>query len=154
VAPAFFTQEWADAVREAVNQGPDPVYKAEKLDEYWEWIDNAAATFEGHLAFGIRDGDQLRDRAVVLTFSGGVCTDAKATDLAGVPESAFLLAGEISAWRDLMSGEYDAGKTVMYRRLLLDRGPLLAFFNRVYFFVETIAVIAKVPTDFPAEVPA
>jgi putative sterol carrier protein len=150
----FLTQEWADAVKDAVNAGPAKDYKEEKLDEYWEWIDNARATFEGDLAFGVRDGDLLRDEVVVLTWSGGVCTAANASTVDQLSESAFLLAGEVSAWQDLMSGQYDAGKTVMYRRLLLDRGPLLAFFNRVYFFVEMVGVIGKVPTEFPAEVAA
>jgi len=147
MAAEFFTQEWAEAVRDAVNAGPTEEYKADKLEEYWDWIDNARAGFEGELAFGVRHGDILAGDAVVLTFSGGSCTDAKATTADRVPESAFFLVGEEEAWRDLFEG-YDAGKSVMYRRLLLEQGNLLSFFNRVYFFVESLAVIGKVPTSF------
>jgi hypothetical protein len=149
MAAEFFTQEWADAIRDAVNKGPTEEYKADKLEEYWLWIDNARGGFEGDLAFGVRRGDVLADDAVVLTFSGGSCTQATATTADKVGETAFFVVGEEDAWRDLMEG-YDAGKAVMYRRLLLERGNLLSFFNRVYFFVESLAVIGKVPTAFPA----
>ncbi len=39
----------------------------------------------------------------------------------------------------------------MYRKLLLEQGNLLEFFKAIYFFVESLALIAKVPTEFPAE---
>ena len=38
----------------------------------------------------------------------------------------------------------------MYRKLLLEDGDLLEFFKGIYFFVECLALIAKVPTSFPA----
>lgn len=144
--PRFFSKEWADAVREAVNQGPSEDYLGSKLDDYWEWIDNARNSFEGTLAFGITEGEDVLPEVVVLEFSGGECTTAGVRTLDDLSDDAFLVAGERAAWRDLMSG-YDAGKTVMYRRLLLVRGNLLGFFNRVYFFVELLALVGRVPTD-------
>ena len=145
-APRFFSKEWADAVRQALNQGPSEDYLGSKLDDYWMWIDNARNSFEGQLAFGISRADEIEPEVVVLTFSGGSCTAAEIVNVDDLPADAYLLTGEREAWRDLMSG-YDAGKTVMYRRLLLVRGNLLAFFNRVYFFVELLALVGKVPTD-------
>ena len=38
----------------------------------------------------------------------------------------------------------------MYRKLLLEEGDLLEFFKAIYFFVECLALIATVPTSFPA----
>ena len=145
-APRFFTKEWADAVREAVNKGPSEDYLGSKLDDYWMWIDNARNSFEGSLAFAITRADELEPEVVALTFSGGSCTVAEILNVDDLPAEAYVLAGEREAWRDLMTG-YDAGKSVMYRRLLLVRGNLLAFFNRVYFFVELLALVGKVPTD-------
>jgi hypothetical protein len=46
---------------------------------------------------------------------------------------------------------YDALRTVMYRKLLLEDGDLLEFFKGIYFFVESLELIAKVPTGFPAD---
>jgi hypothetical protein len=145
-APRFFTKEWAEAIREAVNRGPSEDYLGSKLDDYWEWIDNARNSFEGHLGFAISRAEELEPEVVLLAFSGGQCTAAEIANVEAMPPDTFLLAGERDAWRDLMSG-YDAGKTVMYRRLLLVQGNLLGFFNRVYFFVELLALVGKVPTD-------
>jgi hypothetical protein len=41
-------------------------------------------------------------------------------------------------------------RTVMYRKILLEEGSLLEFFKTIYFFAECLAIIGKVPADFPA----
>ncbi len=149
--PAFMTPEWAEAVRDAVNRGPDPDYRAGKLEEYWSWIDNARQGFEGSVALAVRAGhdpEALQDRALLLRFSGGTCTEAAIVAPDAARDATFVLAGDRDAYVDLAAG-YEAGKVVMYRRLLLEQGHLLAFFNRVYFFVEMLAVIGTVPTEFP-----
>ena len=53
-------------------------------------------------------------------------------------------------WADLVGG-YDAGKAVMYRRFQLEQGDLLDFFRRVYFWVETLALVGRVPAKLPTE---
>jgi hypothetical protein len=45
---------------------------------------------------------------------------------------------------------YDAQRTVMYRKILLEDGELLEFFKAIYFFVECLTVIAALPADYPA----
>ena len=45
-------------------------------------------------------------------------------------------------WKALFEG-YDALRTVMYRKLFLDGRRVL---KAIYFFVESLALIAKVPT--------
>ena len=47
-------------------------------------------------------------------------------------------------WKALHEG-YDAQRTVMYRKMLLEQGNLLEFFKGIYFFVESLAVIGTVP---------
>ncbi len=60
-----------------------------------------------------------------------------------------MLAADYHDWKALFEG-YDALRTVMYRKLLLEEGDLLEFFKAIYFFVECLALIATVPTSFPA----
>jgi hypothetical protein len=45
---------------------------------------------------------------------------------------------------------YDAQRTVMYRKILLEQGNLLEFFKTIYFFAECLAVIGQVPARYPA----
>jgi hypothetical protein len=65
-------------------------------------------------------------------------------------DATYVLAADYGDWKALHQG-YDALRTVMYRKLLLEEGDLLEFFKGIYFFVESLALIAKVPTGFPAD---
>ena len=56
-------------------------------------------------------------------------------------------------WKALHEG-YDAQRTVMYRKILLEEGHLLEFFKTIYFFAECLAVIGTVEAAYPARVAA
>ena len=45
---------------------------------------------------------------------------------------------------------YDAQRTVMYRKIMLEDGDLLEFFKSIYFFVECLAVIGGVQATPPS----
>lgn len=143
----IFTQEWADAVCDALNADLDPAYKASKLDMFWDWIALARQGFDGTWALGMTGDDE---RWVALLFESGRCAQARVT--AGLPEEAdFALGGNAAAWADILGG-YDTGKAVMYRRLALLRGDVFAFFDRAYLWTEALVTIAGVPAAMPARV--
>jgi hypothetical protein len=52
-------------------------------------------------------------------------------------------------WQALHGG-YDAQRTVMYRKILVEEGNVLEFFKGIYFFTECLGLIGKVPADFTA----
>ncbi len=56
-------------------------------------------------------------------------------------------------WKALHEG-YDAQRTVMYRKIVLEEGELLEFFKAIYFFVESLAVIGSVPAAYPETFPS
>ena len=62
--------------------------------------------------------------------------------------ATYVLGMDYRDWRTLHEG-YDAQRTVMYRKILLEDGNLLEFFKGIYFFVECLAVIGAVPADYP-----
>jgi len=64
-------------------------------------------------------------------------------------EATYVLAADYHDWKALFEG-YDALRTVMYRKLLLEDGDLLEFFKGIYFFVECLAVAGTVPANYPA----
>lgn len=139
----LFSQDWADAAKDAINGFPDDDYRATKLQLYWDWIDAAKGSFNGSLALGVRGGD----RYAVFEFADGSCASATISDTK--PDSTFILTGDLDAWRDILGG-YDAGKAVMYRRLRLERGDVFRFFNRIYLFTESLVALQKIPATLPA----
>ena len=62
--------------------------------------------------------------------------------------ATYVLAMDYQDWKALHEG-YDAQRTVMYRKILLEEGDLLEFFKAIYFFVESLAVIGSVPGVYP-----
>lgn len=144
-APALFGPEWAERARAAVDAGPDDAERATKLDSYWNWIAGVRATYGRSWALGVTG---LRDEPVYLKLSwrDGTCHAAEIVE--GDVDADFVLAGPLDVWRDLLDGD-DPGRIVMYRRLRLSSGDVLAFFRGIYFFVESLAAVARVPAALP-----
>ena len=63
-------------------------------------------------------------------------------------KATYVLGMDYRDWKALHEG-YDAQRTVMYRKIVLEEGDLLEFFKAVYFFVESLAVIGAVPGTYP-----
>jgi hypothetical protein len=149
----FMTSGWAAACRQTVNSWPEPAYKATKLQDFWDWIAMVRPFITGVVAFTVHEpppgaeGDTL-----ALTFAEGVATAASITTRVEVePQATFLLAGSQEDWTDLLGG-FDPGKTIMYRKLLLEKGDTLQFFMAAFFWTELLGAIQTVPTEVPAPV--
>lgn len=152
MAAMFLTQAWADDVRAALNAGPDEQALTGKLQEYWDFYNLVRAVYESSWALGARNlPAELGggDRYLYVSWSGYFVTECRVLDKDEPVTATYVLAGDYVDWKALFSG-YDALRTVMYRKLLLEQGDLLEFFKAIYFFVESLALIAKVPTEFPA----
>ncbi|MER6950063.1 hypothetical protein ABT294_39205 [Nonomuraea sp. NPDC000554] len=136
----FFSQEWAEAARRTVDAGPP---QEGKLPTYWEWIDRARAGYTATWALGIRESATY----LVLTWKDGRCVEGTITTRR--PEADYVLAADQATWQDLRNGA-DPGRIVMYRGLRLEQGDVLAFFRVIYLFVESLAVLSRLPTDGPS----
>ena len=148
MAEGLFTQGWANEVRDAINAFPDDEYRATKLDLFWNWIEVAREGFTGSFVIGVRNLDG-GPKYVVFTIDTGKCTKATVTD--EVPDDAtYVLCGNLDVWTDIVGNGYDSGKAVMYRRLRLEKGDVFRFFNRIYFFTESLVAMSKVPAALPA----
>ena len=66
-------------------------------------------------------------------------------------EAIYVLGMDYRDWKALHEG-YDAQRTVMYRKIVLEEGKLLDFFKAVYFFVEYMNIIGSVPGAYPETV--
>jgi hypothetical protein len=152
----FFSGPWAEAVREAVNRGPSPETKAAKLPGYWEWVDNAAQSFDGSLSIKVTHappGSGLEGKCLLLSLQGGRCTAARIVSEQEAAEATYRLTSRYDDWRSLLAG-YDMGRAVMYRMIRLEGGDLLQFFHRIFYFIEALACAAAVPAFLPDETAA
>jgi len=146
----FFGPQWAERVRVAVDDGPDERARAAKLPAYWEWIGAARAEYTQSWALGVPDLPG-RDGPVYLwlDWAGGRCHRAAIIGPGAPPDADYVLSAPYAVWRDLLGGA-DPGRAVMYRELRLVSGNVLGFFRGIYFFVESLATLARVPTRLPA----
>ena len=159
----FFTKEWADAVRDALTAGPDEQARAVKLQEYWDFFDFLKSIYPASWALGCRDlGSYL-----FVQWADGAVTDCRiigpddppptSSSHGGLPppvppgpalfNATYVLGMDYRDWKALHDG-YDAQRTVMYRKIMLEQGDLLEFFKAIYFFVESLAVIGAVPAAY------
>ena len=109
------------------------------------------SNYQSSWALGVRDlPAELGSGTRYLRVAWGEnrVTDCRIDD--GSVDATYVLAADYEDWKALHQG-YDALRTVMYRKLLLEEGDLLEFFKGIYFFVESLALIATVPTGFPAD---
>lgn len=153
-APELFTKPWAHAVREALQAGPDEAARRTALPEYWDFVDRVRSGYTGSWAIGVRDLPGAGAPSYLyVQWAGGDVTDCRIIGPDDPLEATYVLAGDYAAWTALLTG-YDAKRTVMYRKIVLEEGALLEFFKAIYFFVECLALIGRVETSFPAEVAA
>jgi hypothetical protein len=149
--PRFFSKEWADAVRDALVAGPSEQARAGKLQMYWDFFGMIKAAYPASWALGCRDlPAELGDSPAYLRvqWADGGVSDCRITGPDEPLEATYVLAMDYADWKALHDG-YDAQRTVMYRKILLEDGDLLEFFKTIYFFVECLSVIGSVPAGYP-----
>ncbi len=147
----FFSPPWADAVRSALDAGPGEEALAGKLPEYWEFYHLVRAAYRSSWALGVRDFPAALGggtRYLFVSWGDDAVVECRLLDESEPVHATYVLAADFHDWKALHQ-EYDALRTVMYRKLLLEDGQLLEFFKAIYFFVECLALIAAVPTSFP-----
>ena len=147
----FFSPEWAVAIRDALIAGPSVEAKEGKLQEYWDFFELIKSLYPASWAIGCRNlPDELGKGPAYLfvQWAGGTVTECKIIGPDDPLDATYVLKMDYADWKALHDG-YDAQRTVMYRKVLLEDGNLLEFFKTIYFFVESLAVIGAVPADYP-----
>jgi hypothetical protein len=149
--PKFFSKEWADAVRDALVAGPSEKVKEGKLQEYWDFYELIKSGYPASWALGCRDlpAEVGEGPAYLLVrWGGGTVMDCQIIGPDDPLDATYVLNMDYTDWKALHHG-YDAQRTVMYRKILLEDGSLLEFFKTIYFFFESLAVVGAVPASYP-----
>jgi hypothetical protein len=146
-APLLFSPEWAQSVRAAVDRGPSDELRAGKLPTYWEWIDEVRAGYDDSWALG--DPDLPTELGggpahLLLQWDRGRCARAAIVGPDEAARADYVLGAPHQVWRELLDGA-DAGRLVLHRRIGLQRGNVLRFFRGIYFVVESLGALGRVP---------
>ena len=150
--PRFFSKEWADTVPDVLAAGPSEQARAGKLQMYWDFFELIKSMYPASWALGCRDlPAELGESPAYLyvKWSGGTVTACQIIGPDEPLEATYVLGMDFADWKALHEG-YDAQRTVMYRKILLEDGDLLEFFKAIYFFAECLAIIGAVPADYLA----
>ena len=149
--PGFFSKQWADSVRDTLAAGPSAQDRAGKLQEYWDFFEMIKGMYPASWALGCRSLPASLGKGPAYLFiqwAGGTVTDCEIIGPDDPRDATYVLNMDYADWKALHEG-YDAQRTVMYRKIVLEEGDLLEFFKTIYFFVESLAVIGSVPGDYP-----
>ena len=153
----YLSPSWVDAVRAALDAGPDGRDTCRKAARVLGLLPAIRADYRSSWALGVRNlpaelGGGVR--YLFVEWGDDRVVECRLVDESEPLDATYVLAADYRDWKALHQG-YDALRTVMYRKLLLEQGQLLEFFTAIYFFVESLALIAAVPTRFPegAELP-
>ena len=149
----FFSPDWAAAVRDALTAGPSAQLRAGKVQMYWDFFERIKSGYAASWALGCRDLPTEPGRGPGGGPGGGQVTDCAIIGPDEPLQASYVLAMDYADWKDLHEG-YDAQRTVMYRKILLEDGNLLEFFKSIYFFVESLGVIGAIPARYPTLVAA
>lgn len=148
-APEFFSEPWADAVRQALQAGPSAEVRAAALPEYWNFVDRIRSTYRSSWAIGVRDlPGRVGPSYLYVEWADNDVVDCRLSDARGTQQASYVLTGGYAHWHELLAGS-DARRAIMYRKILMDEGNLLEFFRTIYFFIEYLAVITRIDTSKP-----
>jgi hypothetical protein len=150
--PGFFSQEWAVAVGEALAAGPTEGVRSDKLQMYWDFFDKVRAGYASSWALGCRDlpaGIAATPAYLHVEWGGGTVTGCHIAGTEEQQKATYVFGMDYVDWQALHDG-YDAQRTVMYRKILVEEGNVLEFFKGIYFFTECLGIIGRVPADFAA----
>jgi hypothetical protein len=147
----FFSPEWAEEVGAALAAGPSAEAREGKLQEYWDFYELIKGLYPASWALGCRSLPAELGKGPAYLFvqwNGGTVTESRIIGPDDPLDATYVLNMDYADWKALHDG-FDAQRTVMYRKILLEDGKLLEFFKTAYFFVESLAVIGRVVAYYP-----
>jgi putative sterol carrier protein len=140
MAMEVFTQEWAEACRDALNAHEG--YRREGA----QWESAVVLVMSPDAAAGVPT-----QRAFHLDLAGGGCRAVRVATDEDLATAPFVLAADPSGWREVVGGGADPVGLLMRGRLRLMRGGLMQLAKHAGAAKELLAATAQVPSRFPGD---
>jgi Putative sterol carrier protein len=138
MAAEIFTEEWANAWCEKINENAS--YR--KAAERWEGAIVLVMTADPD--FGIPE-----ERAVIADLWHGECRSGHTADAAARDAAPYVISGSPAAWRKILDGEADPIVALMGGKLKLARGGLFSLLPYAKAAKEMVVSATQVDTSFP-----
>jgi hypothetical protein len=120
----FFSPSWAASVADALTAGPSEQARAGKLQEYWDFYELIKGMYPASWALGCRELPVLSSTAYLyVQWGGGTVTDCRIIGPDEPLKATYVLGMDYRDWKALHEG-YDAQRTVMYRKIVLEQVTL------------------------------
>jgi len=131
----IFTDDWARACAEAINA--NDAYRS------------AAATWEGAVLLQITGTEPDSGRRVFLDLWRGECREARAGSDADEAAARYVLAGEWTSWRLVLTGGMAPVMAIMMGKLRITKGSLPELLPHVESARQLVLSVASVAAIFP-----
>src|SRR5215475_6325872 len=102
--PGFFSQPWADTVRDALTAGPSAQARAGKLQEYWDFFELIKGMYPASWALGCRNLPAALGggpACLYLQWAGGTVADSRIIGPDHPLEATFVLGMDYADWMAL-----------------------------------------------------
>lgn len=133
----IFSDAWAKAYMDALNAN----------EAYAE----AGADWEGPIALAARADPERgldEDRAVVLDLYHGECREVEVVEGDAIEDAAdYVIMGSLSTWFDVLDGDLQPLKALMFRKLKLVKGKLRDLMPYTRAAKEMVESAQEVPTE-------
>jgi hypothetical protein len=134
MAVKFFSEEWCEQVRVAINENP-AVIKGFK----------DAGSFTHKMYFKLLDGPESK---TYFTFEQGVITEWTTKQIHEDGDIAFGLGGKIEHFREAAEGRTEGGKLLMGGKLKIVDGNIQLAIQNAGAFNNFLLTFGKVDTDW------
>ncbi len=132
----MFTEEWVKVYREAIAR--NAAYRASAA----KWEGSVGLLVRPHPAKGI-----ATERGVLLDLHHGECREATAPPPEAVRSAAdFVIDGDFATWKEVIEGRLDPLKGLMFGKLRLRKGSLVALIPYTKASQELVKSAREVPT--------
>lgn len=131
----LFSDAWARACAEAINA--NDAYRS------------AAATWEGAILLQIVATESGSERRVFLDLWRGECREARAGTETDVDTARYVLSGEWTAWRLVLTGGMAPIMAIMMGKLRITKGSLPELLPHVESAKQLVLSAASVAATFP-----
>ena len=134
MAIAFLSDEWANALKDAINASD--AYRA------------AAADWEGDFYF-IANMKDKSTRAVYLDLWHGECRGASMVSDMAAQSPEFEVSGKVDSWKKVIDKKVDPIQALITRQLKL-KGNMAKVLRSVKAAQELVNCATQVPTEWPS----
>lgn len=132
-----FSQAWAEAWASELN-GSDAYHLA-------------AERWEGAVALVLEDPEPEGRRAVLLDLWHGRCRSARTANADALEEAAYVFAGNLEAWKQVLSAGASPVMALMSGKIRLAKGSLLSLMPYAVAAKELLGLAGRVPIRFPED---